>query len=79
MYLAWEVLILGSLPPGVAMGSVSDVLAMIGCNPTISTAINIFSLFAIITSFLGVGMGCIDFLKGTYNLWISVNVLCDTF
>lgn len=64
MYIIWEVLILGSLPPGMSIASVPEVLQLLGGNRMVSTAVNVFSLFAIITSFLGVGMGCVDFLQG---------------
>ncbi|GMH43532.1 hypothetical protein BSKO_11454 [Bryopsis sp. KO-2023] len=63
MYLLWEVLILGSLPPGTRLASVGDLVQMMGGTGAVPVAINVFSLFAIITSFLGVGMGCIDFVK----------------
>lgn len=64
MYLVWEILILGSLPPGVSIASVTEVLELLGGNRIVSAAVNVFSLFAIVTSFLGVGMGCLDFLTG---------------
>lgn len=63
MYLMWEVLILGSLPAGTTLGSVGEVVQRMGSTGIVPAAINVFSLFAIITSFLGVGMGCIDFVK----------------
>ncbi|GMH43472.1 hypothetical protein BSKO_11394 [Bryopsis sp. KO-2023] len=63
MYLMWEVLILGSLPAGSSLASVGEVVKMMGSTGAVPAAISVFSLFAIITSFLGVGMGCIDFVK----------------
>ncbi|GMH32740.1 hypothetical protein BSKO_00574 [Bryopsis sp. KO-2023] len=63
MYLLWEVLILGSLPPGSSLASVGEVVQLMGGTGAVPVAINIFSLFAIITSFLGVGLGCIAFVQ----------------
>ncbi|GMH35072.1 hypothetical protein BSKO_02940 [Bryopsis sp. KO-2023] len=63
MYLVWEVLILGSLPPGTTLASVAEVVERMGSTGLVPAAINVFSLFAIVTSFLGVGMGCLDFVE----------------
>lgn len=64
MYLVWEMMILGSLPPGSSVASVADVMKTVGASKLVTWALNIFSLFAIVTSFLGVALGCVDFLNG---------------
>jgi len=65
MYLTWEALILASLPPGASLASVSDIVALLATSagPQLAATIQVFCLFAIITSFLGVSMGCVDFLR----------------
>jgi len=65
MYLTWEALILGSLPAGTVIESVSEIVSILATSAStyVVAAIQVFSLFAIITSFLGIGMGCVDFLK----------------
>jgi len=65
MYLTWEALILASLPAGAMLGSVSDIVSLLATSAGshVAVTIQVFCLFAIITSFLGVGMGCVDFLR----------------
>lgn len=50
MYIIWEILILGSLPPGMSIGSVREVLQLLGGNRVVLASVNVFSLFAIVTS-----------------------------
>ena len=70
MYAIWELVILGTIEPGVKLSSAAQIIDGLseatGGKATLS--VKIFSFFAIVTSFLGVGLGCIDFLKVT-QLW----------
>lgn len=73
MYVLWEAAILGSLQEGETIGSMHDVvegLKMVGGEPVV-VCFEVFSFLAIITSFLGVGLGCLDFLL---DLLLSLNI-----
>ncbi|KAK9810408.1 hypothetical protein WJX72_010274 [[Myrmecia] bisecta] len=65
MYALWEGVILASLPVGSSTQSASHVVTLMraAAGVRVTYAVQIFSLFAIITSFLGVALGCRDFLK----------------
>mmetsp|Transcript_42704 Transcript_42704/g.76558 ORF Transcript_42704/g.76558 Transcript_42704/m.76558 type:complete len:172 (+) Transcript_42704:1968-2483(+) len=65
MYFIWELVILGTIPPGVSLTSANQIIEQIGAasGDTAIIAVKVFSAFAIITSFLGVGLGCIDFIQ----------------
>eukprot|EP01025_Chloroclados_australasicus_P060252 TRINITY_DN7717_c0_g3_i1.p1 TRINITY_DN7717_c0_g3~~TRINITY_DN7717_c0_g3_i1.p1 ORF type:complete len:736 (-),score=63.56 TRINITY_DN7717_c0_g3_i1:357-2564(-) len=65
MYLIWEGVILGQLQQGVALTSTEQIvegLRMVAGDNAVM-AVTWFSLFAIITSFLGVLLGFVDFNK----------------
>ena len=64
MYVLWEVVILGTLPRDVPVGSTQDIIRrlMAVAGTKVVAAVQTFSFFAIITSFLGVGLGCVDFI-----------------
>lgn len=73
MYVFWEAAILGSLRKGEIILSMHDVvngLKMVGGEPVV-VCFEMFSFLAIITSFLGVGLGCLDFVL---DLLFSLNV-----
>jgi len=65
MYFIWELVILGTIPAGVTLTSADQIISQIGAasGETAIVAVKVFSAFAIITSFLGVGLGCIDFIQ----------------
>ncbi|GMH41473.1 hypothetical protein BSKO_09383 [Bryopsis sp. KO-2023] len=73
MYALWELVIVGSLQKGDTIESVEDVLRgmkSVGGEPVVLT-FEWFSFLAIITSFLGVGLGCLDFIR---DLLLGFNV-----
>lgn len=72
VYFIWELVILGTLPIDGAFGirdildngiTVSKALNHVLHNPIVSHFVMLFSICAIVTSFLGVAAGLIDFLK----------------
>ena len=65
MYVLWEAVILGSLPPDSAIGSAQEVVRLLQdwLGPQVGPVVQLFSLFSIATSFLGVGLGCLDFMQ----------------
>ncbi len=76
-YFLWELLILGTVPVsgehGIAHAllhgiSLSQSLQTILGSPVITLAARLFSIFAIITSFLGVAQSCFDFLKDGFKI-----------
>lgn len=92
IYLLWELLILGTIPVyghnGIATmiknnTAPSQVLSVILESSFIAVAIRIFSLFAIITSFIGVSQSTVDFLKDGLktgnNFFSRVGVIILTF
>lgn len=65
MYVLWEGAILGSLQPGAEMHDVGDViegLKLVGGQHVVF-AFEAFSFLAIVTSFLGLSLGCLDFVQ----------------
>ena len=71
IYLIWQWVILGAVPvqgPGGLLeayktgDTASDSLIAISNNPYLSLASLFFAFFALVTSFLGLGMGLFDFL-----------------
>lgn len=70
MYLVWELVILGTVAPGTSLTSASQIVEQLSAatGGQAGVFVEVFSCFAIITSFLGVGMGCIDFLKASVCL-----------
>lgn len=67
LYIIWQALILGTLPEA-AVGSLksgADVVTAVGgvASSKVAVHVSIFSFFAIVTSLLGIGMGCVDFVK----------------
>jgi len=67
LYVIWQAIILGTLPENLvySLKSGTDVVRAIGgvATETVSMHVTIFSFFAVVTSLLGVGMGCVDFVK----------------
>jgi len=65
MYFLWELVILGTIAPGTTLSSAGQIVDQLGAatGGLAVLAVKVFSCFAIITSFLGVGLGCMDFLK----------------
>mmetsp|Transcript_1393 Transcript_1393/g.4018 ORF Transcript_1393/g.4018 Transcript_1393/m.4018 type:complete len:846 (-) Transcript_1393:186-2723(-) len=65
MYFIWELVILGTISPDVKLTSASQIVDQLSAatGGRAAMSVNVFSCFAIITSFLGVGLGCVDFLK----------------
>ena len=76
MYAIWELVILGTIEPGVKLSSAAQIIDGLseatGGKATLS--VKVFSFFAIVTSFLGVGLGCIDFLKVTQPWHLIVHL-----
>jgi tyrosine-specific transport protein len=69
MYVLWEGVILGSLPRNIVISSTAEVvqsLQMGAFGGAVGAAVQIFSFFAIVTSFLGVGLGTVDFLSDLF-------------
>jgi len=69
MYVLWEGVILGSLPRDIVISSTAEVvqsLQMGAFGGAVGAAVQIFSFFAIVTSFLGVGLGTVDFLSDLF-------------
>eukprot|EP01023_Acetabularia_acetabulum_P018374 TRINITY_DN19280_c1_g1_i1.p2 TRINITY_DN19280_c1_g1~~TRINITY_DN19280_c1_g1_i1.p2 ORF type:complete len:301 (+),score=63.97 TRINITY_DN19280_c1_g1_i1:133-903(+) len=67
MYISWEVVILGALKQGGGVQKLTGDKIVAGMRAVAgewaTKALNCFSLFAIVTSFLGVTMGCVDFIQ----------------
>ena len=67
LYIIWQAIILGTLPENLVytLKSGTDVVTAIGgvASDKVSMHVSIFSFFAIVTSLLGIGMGCVDFVK----------------
>jgi tyrosine-specific transport protein len=74
VYVIWQTLILGILPAegpisfsvlkeGASVSSLIQEVNKITGSPWIQTATNLFSLLAILTSFLGVSLGLLDFFQ----------------
>lgn len=77
IYLCWELFVLGSVPLNGEVSLISawendqtaiTPLSQISGNPIVWNLAHIFSLSAIITSFLGVSIGLIDFLVDAFQL-----------
>lgn len=77
IYFIWELVILGTLPIEGAFGiqdilskgiTVSKALNHVLGNPIVAHFVMLFSICAIVTSFLGVAAGLIDFLKDGLNV-----------
>ena len=69
MYVLWEGVILGSLPRSIVITSTAEVVQSLQMGPfgsAVGAAVQIFSFFAIVTSFLGVGLGTVDFLSDLF-------------
>lgn len=75
LYLLWIISIFGVLPrsefaPLIANDNVQTLLAAVGKvveTPYISQAINAFTIAAILSSFVGVGLGTFDFLSDFFK------------
>ncbi|QDZ22820.1 tyrosine/tryptophan transporter protein [Chloropicon primus] len=67
LYIIWQAIILGTLPEALvgSLKSGTDVVRAVGgvASSKVSMHVTIFSFFAIVTSLLGIGMGCVDFVK----------------
>jgi tyrosine-specific transport protein len=65
MYVLWEAVILGSLPPESRVSSAQEVVRLLKdwLGTRAGAVVQLFSLFSIATSFLGVGLGCLDFMR----------------
>jgi len=64
-YTLWQGVIMGTVgSAAAALTSADQIVAALRASAGVSAevAIRIFSFFAIVTSFLGVGLGCVDFL-----------------
>ncbi|MDL5386304.1 aromatic amino acid transporter [Aeromonas hydrophila] len=75
-YLIWLVSVFGNLPrsefgPVVAQGGNVDVLlkalASVIESEAVASALNLFSMAAILSSFIGVGLGVFDYLADLFN------------
>lgn len=64
LYLLWQFIILGSLQDTSGLQSSAHVIAGLraAAGPVAERVVQVFSLFAIVTSFLGVALGCVDFI-----------------
>ena len=61
MFLLWNAVILGQIPPGAPAGV--DPLALLrAADPVVAPAVEVFSLLAISTSFIGFVLGLTDFV-----------------
>ena len=67
LYIIWQAIILGTLPEQLVytLNCGADVVAAIAgvTSDQLSRHVTIFSFFAIVTSLLGIGLGCVDFVK----------------
>lgn len=77
VYINWEMMTLGIIPllgqHGIIQGyekglDGATLLSFFLGNSTLSTLISFFSLFAIVTSFLGVSLSLTDFLADGFNI-----------
>lgn len=85
VYVLWEILILGIVPMESLKGATSAVepLSLWLSNPYVDVIGQSFAFFALITSFLGVALGLVDFLadglsiekKGRGKLFLGLMVL----
>eukprot|EP00242_Pyramimonas_sp_CCMP2087_P014766 CAMPEP_0198206390 /NCGR_PEP_ID=MMETSP1445-20131203/9926_1 /TAXON_ID=36898 /ORGANISM="Pyramimonas sp., Strain CCMP2087" /LENGTH=646 /DNA_ID=CAMNT_0043879069 /DNA_START=238 /DNA_END=2178 /DNA_ORIENTATION=- len=64
LYTLWQAVILGAITDPVAMVSAEQVVQKLAevAGPQVVGTVQIFSFFAIVTSFLGIALGCVDFL-----------------
>eukprot|EP00899_Mesostigma_viride_P013168 jgi/Mesvir1/21852/Mv04233-RA.1 len=64
MYLTWQLIIMGTVPYDPAMKTAAQILGALG--DSLGThgllLVQVFAFLAIVTSFLGVGMGCMHFV-----------------
>jgi len=71
MFLAWNAVILGSIdPPDVASGQVFDPLLVLRSGSSgdiVGQTVSVFSIFAIVTSFVGFVLGLLDFLTDVFQ------------
>lgn len=67
VYVIWELLILGAVPlidlHGKSPAALTETLIRVTQRPGIGTTMGLFSLFAIVTTFLGVSLSLSDFLR----------------
>ena len=70
LYILWQLAILGTVHMGAGVSSAADVVRGISAvaGPWATVAVQVFSFFAIVTSFLGVGLGCVDFVADLLGL-----------
>lgn len=77
VYLLWEAVVVGSVPLSGEFGlesalqqgqSATYSLTHLIMNPTVSTFARLFSFFAIVTSFLGVGLSLSHFLADGFRI-----------
>ena len=70
LYILWQLAILGTVHVGAGVSTAADVVRGISAvaGPWATAAVQVFSFFAIVTSFLGVGLGCVDFVADLLGL-----------
>lgn len=70
LYVVWQFAILGTIPLAATALTASDIVFGIrsAAGPWATVAVQVFSFFAFVTSFLGVGLGCVDFVADLLGL-----------
>mmetsp|Transcript_9987 Transcript_9987/g.11615 ORF Transcript_9987/g.11615 Transcript_9987/m.11615 type:complete len:803 (+) Transcript_9987:90-2498(+) len=70
LYVIWQFVILGTIANSANLTSANDIILGLkaAAGPIATNCVQVFSFFAIVTSFLGVALGCVDFLSDlVYN------------
>ena len=74
MYIVWQAVVLGGPPPrgdeGDADAAPSKEQIFAALQSSAGVALPLFSLLALITSLLGVGLGCVDFIQVRWQVLI---------
>ncbi len=67
LYLIWDYVILGLIPPGSVIMATRALHNVSGV-PWVATVADAFAFFAIVTSFLGVALSLVDFLADGFHI-----------
>jgi len=65
LYTLWQAVILGTIANAAALSSSEQITLGLrqAAGPLAMACVKVFSFFAIVTSFLGVALGCVDFIS----------------
>jgi tyrosine-specific transport protein len=79
MYIAWNLVILGSIPPQAgSVGSLFDPLESLrSSGDTFGTLVSAFSAFALLASFTGSLIGLVDYFADIFAKPLGIGSTCD--